>query len=82
MWLFDQSSCHRAFAEDALNAKVMNIRPGGVQPRMHDAMWAGKVQKKNDETPKGMKQVLEERGINTAHIYGSRGHAHSSIMAR
>ena len=45
VWLFDQSSCHQAFAEDALNAKVMNVRPGGVQPRMCDTMWAGKVQR-------------------------------------
>ena len=70
VWLFDQSSCHRAFAEDALNAKVMNVRPGGVQPRMRDTMWAGKVQRMvyDDGTPKGMKQVLEERGINTARM--------------
>ena len=34
---------------------------------MCDTMWAGKVQKMtfDDETPKGMKQVLEESGINT-----------------
>ena len=70
VWLFDQSSCHRAFAEDALNAKVMNVRPGGVQPRMRDTMWAGKVQRMvyDDGTPKGMKQVLEEKGINTARM--------------
>ena len=72
VWLFDQSSCHRAFAEDALNAKVMNVRPGGVQPRMRDTMWAGKVQKMifDDGTPKGMKRVLEERGINTSRMVG------------
>ena len=40
MWLFDQGSCHWAFVEDALNAKVMNVRPGGVQPQMCDTMWA------------------------------------------
>ena len=32
MWLFDQSSCHQAITVDALNAKVINVRPGGVQP--------------------------------------------------
>ena len=26
-WIFDQSSCHRAYADDALNVKRMNIRP-------------------------------------------------------
>ena len=68
VWLFYQSSCHRAFAEDTPNAKVINVRPGGVQSRMCDTMWAGKVQKMifDDGTPKGMKQVLEESGINTA----------------
>ena len=37
---------------------------------MRDTMWAGKVQKMvyDDGTPKGMKQVLEERGINTARM--------------
>ena len=25
VWLFDQSSCHRAFAQDALNANRMNV---------------------------------------------------------
>ena len=64
VWLFDQSSCHRTFAEDALNTKVMNVRPGGV-----DTMWVGKVQRTifDDGTPKGMKQVLHC-------TYGSRGH--------
>ena len=70
VWLFDHSSCHRAFAEDALNAKVMNVKPGVAQPRMRDTIWAGKVQKMvfDDGTPKGMKRVLEERGINTSRM--------------
>ena len=66
-WLFDHSSCHRAFAEDALNAKRMNVRPGGRQPRMRDTTWAGQPQKLVDDNgvPKGLSKVLEERGINT-----------------
>ena len=66
-WLFDHSSCHRAFADDALNAKKMNVRPGGKQPKMRDTIWAGRPQSLVDEdgVPKGMKQVLRERGINT-----------------
>ena len=31
VWLFDHISCQLAFAEDALNAKVMNVKPGGTQ---------------------------------------------------
>ena len=44
----------------------MNLKPGGKQPRMHDTIWNGKVQKMvfADGTPKGLKQVLIERGIN------------------
>ena len=59
---FYQSSCHRAFAEDALNTKVINVRPGGVQPRMRDMMQKMIF---DDGTPKGMKQVSEESSINT-----------------
>ena len=68
VWLFDHSSCHRAFADDALNAKRMNVRPGGMQPKMRDTTWAGRRQTLIDRNgiPKGMKKVLEERGINTA----------------
>ena len=66
-WLFDHSSCHRAFADDALNPKKMNVRPGGRQPRMRDTTWAGQPQWLVDVNgvPKGMKQVLQERGINS-----------------
>ena len=44
----------------------MNLKPGGKQPKMHDTIWNGKVQKMvfADGTPKGLKQILIERGIN------------------
>ena len=66
IWLFDHSSGHTAFADDALNVNKMNVRPGGAQPKMRDTTWRGRVQKMvlSDGTPKGMKQVLIERGIN------------------
>jgi len=35
-FIFDQSSAHGAFAKDALNAKEMNVQPGGKQRAMHD----------------------------------------------
>ncbi|KAI0732979.1 hypothetical protein C8Q72DRAFT_792974 [Fomitopsis betulina] len=35
-FFFDQSSAHGAFAKDALNAKDMNVKPGGKQRRMRD----------------------------------------------
>jgi hypothetical protein len=76
-FLFDNSSNHGVFAEDALIAERMNLKFGGKQPLMRDGwyevgtdlgvvrvpqrMWFedsdGKV------TPKGIKQVLMERGI-------------------
>ena len=70
IWLFDQSSCHRAYAEDSLNVLRMNKRPGGGQACMRDTMWQGKVQKLVDENgvPKGMEKVLVERGFNPTHV--------------
>ena len=67
VFIFDQSSCHKAYAENALNVSRMNVRPGGKQPCMRDTVWAGRAQKLVDDkgVPKGMKQILEERGINT-----------------
>ena len=35
-FFFDQSSAHGAYAKDALNAKEMNVKPGGKQCIMHD----------------------------------------------
>ena len=67
VWVFDHSSCHTAMAHDALDVAKMNVKPGGKQAVMRDTMWAGKPQKMTFAlgVPKGMKQVLEERGINT-----------------
>ena len=48
----------------------MILWPGGNQPSMQDAIWGWQVQKMvtENETPKGMKMVLEERGINMARM--------------
>ena len=35
-FVFDQSSVHRAFAKDVLNAKEMNVKPGGKQRAIHN----------------------------------------------
>ena len=72
VWLFDQNSCHRAYASDALNVNNMNVRPGGAQAVMKDTVWAGRIQIMVDDNgiPKGMKKILEERGINTATLKG------------
>lgn len=67
VWLFDQSSGHCAYTDDALNVKRMNVKPGGAQPWMRNTTWNGKTQTMvlPDGRPKGMKLVLKERGINT-----------------
>ena len=72
VWLFNQSSCHKAFASDALNVNNMNVKPGGKQAVMHDTVRAGKSQKHVDSAgvPKGMKIILEECGINTQTLKG------------
>ena len=44
-WVFDNSSCHNAYAEDALIATNMNAKPGGKQAHLHDTVWNGRVQK-------------------------------------
>lgn len=78
-WLFDHSSCHCAFADDGLNAKKMNVRPRGNQPKMQDTIWAGRLQSLVDEdgVPKGMKQVLRERGINTEQMVADDMRVHT-----
>ena len=72
IWFFDHSSGHTAFADNSLNVNKMNVRPGGAQPKMRDTTWRGRVQKMvlRDGTPKGMKQVLIERGINVTKMKG------------
>ena len=67
VWIFDHSSCHGAMAEDSLDVSKMNVKPGGKQRVMRDGWWNGKPQKMNYSlgVPKGLRVVLEERGVNT-----------------
>ena len=67
VWIFDHSSCHGAMAEDSLDVSKMNVKPGGKQRVMHDGFWNGKPQSMNyrGNVPKGLRVVLEERGIDT-----------------
>ncbi len=69
-WIFDNSSCHNAMADDALNVNRMNVNPGGAQRIMRDTSFGGKEQKmyfmqNGLKIAKGMKMVLEERGVST-----------------
>ena len=42
LFLFDNSTGHNAFAEDALIAHHMGYRPGGNQPHLRPGTWEGK----------------------------------------
>ena len=70
MFLFDQSSGHCAFADNALVAHKMNVSDGGKQPFLRDTVWDGKPQKlvTPEGIQKGLKSLLEERGVNTAKL--------------
>ena len=65
IFMFNNAPSHRKFPEDGLNATAMNVRPGGKQPVMRDTSWNDRIQKMTlpDGTPKGMKRVLQERGV-------------------
>ncbi len=83
---FDHSTGHEAFASNSLNAREMNVKPGGAQRHMHDTTipmdnpnpeLRGQHQTMNfpDDLPpthqyyafrgqpKGMRIILEERGL-------------------
>ena len=77
LFIFDNSSSHTALAPDALHAFEMNKSNGGKQRHQHDTVipasnpdprYHGQVQKMTDEQgqPKGLKQVLEERGFDVS----------------
>ena len=59
-------------AKDALKVGKMNVKPGGKQRIMHDTTWNSRIWKMyytnhdGRKVAKGMKMVLEERGISTA----------------
>ena len=67
VWIFDHSSCHAAMPDDALDVSKMNVNPGGKQRVMRDGWWGGKPQKMNFSLgiPKSLRQVLDERGVDT-----------------
>ena len=73
IFAFDNSSNHAAFLSDALLANKMNLFPGGKQPAMRSTTWGDNNQQdmcfpddyfdeKLRGKPKGIKQVLFERG--------------------
>ena len=67
LFIFDNAPLHKKVSDDVLNADKMNVNPGRKQPIMKDTIWNGTTQKMTlpDGTPKGMKLVLDERGVDT-----------------
>ena len=65
IFIFDNAPSHMKKPEDALNVERMNVRDGGKQPFMRDTVWDGETQQMTtaEALQKGMKTVLEERGI-------------------
>ena len=67
VWIFDHSSSHGAYGDDALLASRMNAKPGGKQALLRDTVWEGKVQRMvfSIGVAKGLIQVLKEREVST-----------------
>ena len=77
LFAFDNASSHCAYAEDALIAERMNFGPGGKQPWMRDGFYVKHDRRRPQRmsfsalhenpnlanAPKGLKQVLVERGL-------------------
>ena len=77
VFIFDNSSGHSVYADDALVSCRMNLGPGGKNvPMMRDGWFMENDVKMTQSMtngsgqPKGMKAVLTERGIN---CHGLRG---------
>ena len=53
---------------------ALNVKPGGKQRVMRDGLWDGKSQKMvtSSGVPKGLRVVLEERGVNTTGMSGPK----------
>jgi hypothetical protein len=65
VFAFDNATSHAAYAEDALIASKMNLKPGGKGKFRNGLMPDGSIQSMHfpDGRPKGIRLVLEERGL-------------------
>ena len=70
LFLFDNAPSHWKVSDDSLNADKMNVGPGGKQTIMCDTTWNGALQTmvRADGKAKGMKMILEERGVDTKNM--------------
>ena len=67
LFMFDNATSHSAFADNALRARNMGLRPGGAQGLLRPGFNQHTEQVQSmimeDERAKGLKRVLEERGL-------------------
>jgi hypothetical protein len=67
LFYFDNATNHAAYAPDALRAELMNLGPGGKQPVIRNGFNPLTQSPQNMQDmngiPKGMKQILQERGL-------------------
>ena len=70
LFLFDNAPPHKNVADDAPNVDKINVHPGGLQPKMRSTTWEGQTQTMvyRDRTPKGIKAVLEKRGVDSRNM--------------
>jgi hypothetical protein len=70
IFVFDNSTNHGTRSEDALIVRKINMHPGGLQPLMREG-WPIRDEEKvpqsmvmeDGKTAKGIKKILEERGL-------------------
>ena len=80
--MVDNSQGHSTYAADALVVSRMNVKPGGAQARMRDGWFIQNGERINQSKvfssnapehanqPKGLRQVLSERNIDTKGLRG------------
>src|SRR3954471_14368542 len=89
VFAFDNSSSHAKLADDTLNVANMNLNPGGKQSIMRDTVFNGQIQTMvfpsdhSDELlrgkAKGMKVILQERGLWGSGLKASCGKNDTSL---
>ena len=70
LFLLDNAPSHTKVADDQLCEYNMNASPGGKQPLMRSTVWNDQTQSMvfPEGQAKGLKVVIEERGIDTSRM--------------
>lgn len=72
VFFFDNATNHPVYAEDSLRAERLNLGPGGEQPCLRSGFNPKTQQSQSMQDfkgiPKGMKKILQERGLWRSHL--------------